>query len=487
MRFKNVNQLVNSGLIYGLGGALNRALSFIALPFIARYLQPAEYGVISMLLMMGVILTALFSLGLGTSIGARYFAKEAPSERNAVIIGALLIMLASSASLVVLGLWNAEAIGVLLFQVNSYTYLVKISIVATAVGILVQPWQLKLQFEQKAKRFVVASFGSSAASFLLIILLVIVLKKSVEGYMYALLISQAITFALFALAAREGVRHWPAKNEMRLLLLEGIPLIPSFVFIFVIQNAARYSLRSYHGLEAVGVFTMGTSIGMAMGLFVEAFSRAWAPFSLSYMNKQEEARQLLARLTQYYLVAFGYLTLLFFFFAKPVVMIVLPHIYGDAYELVGLAASAQFFLGFFTVLLPSLYFARKLYVVTLLQGVAAIIATIMYITIIPMLGSLGAGLAVAISNLLLALLLLTWVRKDTDCYKIDYQQRKIYKILAWLAALAMLPMLLQSDNWLINVGYALLCSALSAWIMLRLGEMSVSDVKLAMRQFLRRA
>ncbi|MEI7456643.1 MAG: oligosaccharide flippase family protein [Nitrosomonadales bacterium] len=487
MRFSNVNQLINSGLIYGLGGALNRALSFIALPFIARYIAPAEYGVISMLMMMGVVFTALFTLGLGTSIGSRYFSKETPFEKDAVIFGAHLVLLVSAAVLVVCGMLNAAAIGKWLFSGADHAYQVRLSILTAALGILVQPWQLKLQFEQKAKRFVVASFGSALLSFLLIIFFVVILEKSITGYLYALLLGQMITFTLFFMLAKNGMRYLPAKKDITVLLKEGIPLIPAFLFVFVIQNAARYPLQSYHGLTEVGIYTMGTSIGMGMGLFVEAFARAWAPFSLTYMNKQEEARQLLARLTQYYLVAFGYLTLLFFYFAKPVAMIVLPHAYEDAFHLIGLAAAAQFFLGLFTVLLPSLYFAKKLYIVTLLQGVAAILSVVMFVTIIPAFGALGAGLSVALSNLFLALLLLSWVRKDPACYKIDYQQRKIYKTLGWIALLALLPMLLSSESLLLNAGFAILCSVVSALIMFRLTEVSVSELRQAMRQLVQRS
>lgn len=482
MRFKNVNQLLSGSFIYGLGGVMNGLLSFIALPLIARYISPAEYGIISMLLMIGMVLTAIFSLGLGTSIGSSYFSKEQQGEKNAVIIDSFVILLASSIVLIVVGLWNAESIGKLLFQVPDYTYLIEISIMTVAVSLLVQPWRLKLQFEQRAKRYIFAAFGSSLISFSIILLFVAVLDKSVIGYLYALLIGQVITFAMFFLLGKNGMSYLPSKDNIWPLLVEGLPLVPSFIFIFVIQNVVRYPLQSYHGLDAVGIFTMGSSIGMAMGLVVEAFMRIWVPFSLAYMNKQEQARQLLARLTQYYLVVTGYITLLFFFFAKPVVMTFLPHSYENSYQIVGIIAASQFFLGFFTVLLPSIYFAKKLYATVVIQGVSAIISVGMYMIFIPKFGVTGAALSVMLGNALMALLLLVWIKIDHDCSKIDYEQRKIYKTLVCIAVLSQLPILLNSENWYQNVGYGIMCSVISGWVMLRMAGVTIKQLKQLMLQ-----
>jgi hypothetical protein len=84
-------------------------------------------------------------------------------------------------------------------------------------------------------------------------------------------------------------------------------------FLFLMQQWVRWPLEWYHGLDAVGIYSVGSSLGSAVGILTGAFISAWTPFALSHANRQEEGAYILGRITFYFIAGFGFITSLFFY------------------------------------------------------------------------------------------------------------------------------------------------------------------------------
>ena len=98
------------------------------------------------------------------------------------------------------------------------------------------------------------------------------------------------------------------------------------------------------------------------------------------------------------------MTLLFFVFARPAVMLLAAPEFQDAYRAVGPIAAAQFFVALWSALLPGMYFARDTKLVPLVQGCAAVLTVAAHLLLIPRFGIEGAGLAVAVGAASMVLL-----------------------------------------------------------------------------------
>ena len=46
---KELSRLCKNSLIYGIGGALNRFIGLLLLPFFTRVLSPEDYGIVALL------------------------------------------------------------------------------------------------------------------------------------------------------------------------------------------------------------------------------------------------------------------------------------------------------------------------------------------------------------------------------------------------------------------------------------------------------
>jgi len=210
------------------------------------------------------------------------------------------------------------------------------------------------------------------------------------------------------------------------LLRLGIPLIPGFAFLFVIQQGNKYVLQWFGGLGAVGVYTIGFNLGLAMSLVVSAFQKAWLPYFMSFVDKPEEARVLFGRILTYYVFGFGALNLLFFIAARPVVMLMTQPAFYDAYKVVGLSASAQFWFGVYILLLPGMYFAKEVQYQSLILLIATFIAIGIDFLLILSLGLFGAGLALTLGSMAISILTYLWnLKRRREYLNVLYEWHRL--------------------------------------------------------------
>ena len=367
-----LKRLARVSLIYGAGTIINRFISFLLLPVFTKYLTPADYGVSSILAFIAFFIQPVLTLGFGTSLGLCYFDQKTDEHKQSVIWSATVILTASVAIVIVSAFLFSREISQIAFQSPEYGNLVIISMLGTAATILVVPPMLYLQFEERAVSYVIASVLGSLISIGLMIYEVVFLLRGILGLVEAIAIGQAITLLLFLGIVAPKMKLTFSKSLGRALLRLGIPIIPGFAFVFLLQNANSYILQYLKGLDAVGIYTVGFNLGLPIGMVIGAFGNAWTPFFLSFTDKKEEAVTLFRRITTYYVMGFGFLTFLFFAFAKPFVMVMTQPPFHGAYSVVGWSAASQFFIGLFSVLLPAAYLAKEAKYITIIQGIAAV-------------------------------------------------------------------------------------------------------------------
>ena len=213
---------------------------------------------------------------------------------------------------------------------------------------------------------------------------------------------------------------------MRKLLMLGLPLVPSAFMVFVLQHGNKYILQYLSGLDAVGIYNIGFNLGMAMSLLVSALQSSWLPYFMSYADKQDEAGILFGRILTYYIFAFGSISLLFFIFAKPVIMIMTQPEFYEAYKVMGLSACASFVSGIFFILLPGIYFAKDVRYMTVIQIVSTAVAVVLNFAFIHIYGLLGAALALLLGFTTMVAGVIIWNYLQRNRYiQVFYEWKRI--------------------------------------------------------------
>lgn len=467
MHFSGARRLVTGSVIYGLGGVASRIVVLLLLPVLTSYLTPAEYGVVAMLTVVGGFITPVFTLGLGSSIGIVYFNVTGSRERHAIIWSAGVLLFASGTLLAALGWALREPLGELVLVEPGYGVHTAIAMGTTALGVAAMPWQLKLQFEERATTFVAASFAALAATLGATLWLVAGLRLGAVGALVGALAGQAVgTLFIFIAAARKpsltDLGRWVGE-----LLRHGLPLVPSFFLVFLLQQWVRWPLGWHHGLEAVGIYSVGASIGAALSVLSTAFLAAWTPFALSHANRQPEAQEVLGSATLYYIAGFGFLGMLFFLFAVPLVQIFAQPPFLGAAAVVGMSAAAHFFSALFLMLLPPLYFAKRVGTVLFTQAIATVAMFLLADALVPQFGVTGAGVVTMLGFAILVVV--QWIAlRAMPVLRIRYDFRRAGLLMAVFMAMALVSYSIDFSRPAPGIASAAAVAVLAALLVMRI-------------------
>lgn len=441
-----MKRLFAGSLIYGLGNVVNKLVTLLLLPIFTAYLTPKDYGVVSMLTVVGGFAAPIFALGLGSSIGILYFDTREPRERQSVIWSAAVVLVASAMIMTLAGWMLATPLSRLFLGDDGYAEHTTIAMATAAVGIAGIPWQLRLQFEERPLAFVIVSVLGLVISTAASLWFVVLLNQGAVGALEGSLVGQAAGTVLLIIAAADKPSLDQSFSLMGRLIYQGLPFIPSFGFLFLLQNWVRWPLEWYHGLDYVGIYSVGANLGVAIGLFVNAFLSAWTPFALSYVGREDEAAAVLGRITLYYVAGFGFLTCLFFLYAAPVVQWFAQPTFSRAAEVVGLSAVGQFLSGLFMMMLPPLYFAKRVRIVVFTQALATVVVIGCGELVVPRFGIYGAAGSVVLG--FVVLVVVQWVVMNRlPVLKIRYDYRRAGFLMLLFGVVAVISFAINSATF----------------------------------------
>jgi len=396
-----LHRLAKGSLIYGIGGMLQRFMGLLLLPFYTRELSPHDYGVIALVSLVGVAMSGVLTLGTGNSMGLLYYLEQDKTKRPTIIWTNVLLMVVNGMLWYALLLNVAPVLSVWIFQTAQYAELLRLALIGCILGFIADPWLAFLRMEERAKEYVSITLISSFISIGLSIYLVLFIKIGVSGVILAGAIAQGIMLVVIWVVVGRKLPFGLDWQLFKPLIRIGFPSIFGLFAFLLIDYADRQMIERLLGLHDLGVYSIGYSFGMIMTIAVGAFGTAWPPFFMSYARKKDEAREIFSKVLTLYVIGFGSFTLLFFAVAKIIVLSMTDVAFRESYNVIGLVAAGYAFKGCYLIILPGIYFAKKLYWQSFIEWIAAIFNIIANFLFIPILGVFGAALATFFSYFLL--------------------------------------------------------------------------------------
>jgi O-antigen/teichoic acid export membrane protein len=399
----NPRGFLSNSVVYGLGSVANRLIGLLFLPVFTRYLTPGDYGVVGILASLAVLFVPVFSFGLSTSLGVCFFGTASDAERAQVVRSGQLLCTLSAALLLLLAAFGSAALAALALSDARYAPHTAVALVGIALSVLALPRLQRLQFEARAFDYVAVTLCGVGANVVASLVAVVLLDLGALGLLFGTTFGQAVTWLRLVRVSADS--HASARAHgatMKDLLRHGLPMIPSFAMLFAQQNGVRWPLEWQHGLGAVGIYSLGASIGTAITIVTTSVSTAWMPHALAQAPRWSEARFRLADDLLRYTALASWLAVLFFLGAQPVMVLLAPGSFFDSWAIIGASAASHVLLSLFSMILPAVYLAKKVSVVLVAQAVA-LVCTILAIAAFGAWGPVGAAVAVLTGSLVLVL------------------------------------------------------------------------------------
>lgn len=438
-------------LIYGLGNIATRFISLILLPFYTQFLNPREYGILAMLSILSFFGQQVFSFGLGASLGIEYFKRENIAEKKRVIYNAATLLLGSSLLFLFINFIFSSQLSTILFSDSENQFFIKINSISIFLQILSVPFSSHLQFQKKSKLYSLISISTLLVSIGSSLIFVIMFKLSALGILYSAILSQAVSLLLLIYYFNGDLLLRPSWISMRAIFKNGLPLIPSFIILFLLAQSNRFFVKSVGGIDIVGIYSIGSNLGMVMSVFVGSFTTAWFPYFMSFITKQNELKSEIKTIATFYVLIFGLLTILFFVFSRPIVFL-LAESYKNSFCVIGFIAFSQILLGFHTLLLPPLYFSNSVKAVNYVQFLTAILSILVnYYFINTKNPLLGAGLSMFFTYFLLCLFQYLWNNYDKKNIIYPFEWKYIGLMFSFILIIGILTLVFPLSNFFIEL------------------------------------
>jgi O-antigen/teichoic acid export membrane protein len=393
-------------LLYGLGLAVNRLLSFLLLPLLTNTLLPSEYGLWTLLQSLYLLLLTLSVHSMDEAV--LRFSSGAPETRRGFFTAAILgvsvaALLAVLVSIIPLSTMLPAESGRSAYFIffGLWLFADTLSIVASAY------------FRAMERPVPVALFLACQNIILVILLYALTIRfpGGVAGVLKAHAITALLSILFWAPFVLRDKISLPSRAQYRALAGFGLPLMFVALMGLLTIYADRYLVNYFLGKELTGIYSVGYKLGMVTFTLLSAFRMGWYPkfYSLHETHGREAALAYARTVMPVLLLLIGSAAFFISAFAPQIAAIPVPggtfigREYWSGLPLVGFISLAYLFDGGATLLDAFLYFDRRVKLIFLAAGSALAVNILLNLLLIRPMGLAGAALSTLLSYIALFL------------------------------------------------------------------------------------
>lgn len=401
--------LSQSGIYLG-ASLLSKAAPFLLLPVMTRYLSPAEFGALSLFVLINSCVGAFVGMNIHNNISKSFF--SLPKSQLGELIGNILIIMFAAAVFI-----TVIFLGLVPFTESAFSLPVSSFLLMPLLSFMMMVNTINLTILRNEGRAYIYGLFEVACTFSIISITVCLLLFFDSGW-YAQVVGLTVTYgvfffiAIFYMSRRGYLRFNVFKGELKKILKLSVPMIPYVLSGIVMNISDRVFIERMVGLEAVGHYAIGYNFGMVVLIFTDAFNKAWSPwfykFMLSPLNDRKEK---VVRYTYLY-VAFIFilvvLVALASYFAIPW-MVTESFYEASAYVFwIALAFAIQ---GVYKMLFPYFILMDRYYALSGILVISALLNLLFNYLMIGWFGTVGAAYSSALAWTAAVLLAFIYKRK----------------------------------------------------------------------------
>ncbi len=470
---KDIIRLGKETLVYGTSTVVARLLNFCLVPFYTYYLATADYGIVASVFALVALLNVVFLFGMDQSY--LRFASEAQDKKE-VFQHCFYGLLFYGLALGILMFFFAKPLAYVAGIGAENVRLIYLAIFILFLDMLNMIPFTKLRLQRRAWYFAGVRTASIVVNVLGNVLFVAVLKWGVESIFWANIFGSLTSLFLLSPVVWEELKGKPCRFNPPLqkqMLKFAWPFVPAGLASLLVSVIDKPILVQLVGLSEVGIYQANFKIGVFMMLIVSMFDQAWRPFFLSHA-KDPDAKTLFARVLTFF-TAFAAWVLLGLSLLMPDIIrsnifgsfhLIAPQYWGGL-SVIPLVLTGYFFYGLYINFMVGPVMTKRSRVLMWITLAGAATSIAVNLTLVPKVGIIGAGWAVACSYAVMAVCLFTFTQK---VYPLPYQYVRLGLLLLLTAAIALTVWLAGKSftpKSLLQLKVGLLCMyPLVAWLII---------------------
>lgn len=385
------NSFVKQLGIYTISSYVNKAIPFLLLPILTKYLTTDAYGELSMFLALVNLLVAIFGWSIEGAVTRNFYDK---SKDFGTTVYNYLLQLICSFTLA------AIIVGVFHNGINEYSGVSEkyqlLAVLCAFFSVVCSCVNSLQQASEEPVKYALFTNGFSLLNALLSIILVVVCDMSVAGRVLGITLSTS-TFGIFGLyifKRRGVVKKFDASIIKEELAVFGLPSLPMNLKGTILSFTDKIFIANLLSLSAAGVYTVSSQVAMLVDVFVRSIALAYTPWTYKKLSEECQQSNIKILKSLYLLIGVVFSVSLFIFFiSKYGIYLILDEQYWGATDYLFWLIAANAVMGIQLLLVNFIYYRKKVKVYSVLSIVSILLNVLLNYLFIKSDGALGASKA----------------------------------------------------------------------------------------------
>jgi len=405
-----LKRLAGQTAIYGLPTIVGRVLNYLLVPLYTRVFEPAEYGVVTEFYAYAALLFVLLGYGMETAFFR--FSKIAENGKTVFSTALVSLTLTGGVFLMVVGGASASIASAMGYATNR-EYIIWFAFILAFDALCAIPFA-HLRQQGKATRFALIRTINIATNIgfnLFFILLCPFLHAKYGpssfinfiydpsigvGYIFiSNLLASSLTFLLL-LHTLKGIQLKFDPGLWKQMIAYAWPLLIFGLAGIVNETFDRILLKHLLSPESdpmkqLGIYGACYKVSILMTLFIQTYKYAAEPFFFEQM-KNQDAKQLYAKVMNYFVAVCGFIFLAIMLFIDIVILFIGEEFRQGA-AVIPILLMANLFLGIFYNLSVWFKITGKTLSGAMIAVTGMVITLVLNFLLIPKMGYMGAAWA----------------------------------------------------------------------------------------------
>jgi len=386
----------NQMLSYTGVNILNAAVPFMLLPILTAYLNPSDYGLLSLIQLLMVISLPIILMNTHGLLTIEY-SKLSLEEFQSLVSTIIWIPIVGFLFLELL-FFVFESYIIKYFHIPiEYIYLIPLFVLLQAIPTIVP---IVFQAKKEPLNFGKYKISLTIVNILLSLLLVVTFGYGWEGRLWGIVGSFALfTFVgLIILFKLNLLRFTLNKFYLKSALQFGLPLIPHSIAGTFLAMSDRIFLVNMLGEDSVGIYSVAFQVASTVTIIMSSINQAWAPNLFEKLNNNPtiKDKKNIVKTTYKIMGIMTIITLLFILSSSLIFNLFIDERYYEGKTLSKYISIAFLFQGFYFMITNYIFYSKKTYILSYLTFFSVLIVFSSHYFLIKIYGVIGATYAMLI-------------------------------------------------------------------------------------------
>lgn len=407
------NKFSKSALIYTVSTFCNSIVPFLILPILTRYLTAEEYGIISMFNAVVSFIVPFVSMGVSTAIQRKLVEGNVSTDGVYLFNGYITIV--ACEVIVAVGIYTFKTFIETVTGIPS-AFLIDVVLLCISTAITDAVLAI-LQIKERPGMFGILQNSATILNVLSSIIMIVGFGMSLRGRIYSITFSKLIFAIIGMFIVKKEITIKPKINFTfigDIVFCFGIPMIPASIKSTVLTCTDRLFITNMQSISETGIYSVGNQFAMPILILAQAFNLAFVPHLFSVLKENDrQAKVRIVKFTYAYFVAIVFISIVWTFFSKKILDVVVGKEYHYAEQYVFWLSMGYAFTGMHMMVVNYIYYLKKVRTYAFITIAVIIINIILNYYMITSFGSVGAAQATMIANFIS--FVLTWILTIKIC------------------------------------------------------------------------